>query len=85
MRHVKTPMVENPEALHRRLPEYATSVGITLRTDGQLDVIAPHGLEDLFSRVIRRNPTRVSVENYRRRLAQKRYAERWPRVLIVPC
>jgi hypothetical protein len=33
--------------------------------------------------VHRRNPRRVSVEEYQRRLASKRIAERWPRVTIV--
>jgi hypothetical protein len=66
-------------------PEYATSVGITIGPDGTLDVIAPHGLGDLFDMVVRRNPARVSVETYRERVRTKRYAERWPRVSVVPC
>ena len=64
-------------------PEYATSVGLTLNRDETIDVIAPHGLDDLFNCVIRRNPTRVSVDTYRQRLEQKKYALRWPRVAVV--
>ena len=66
-------------------PEFATAVGLSLGRDGSLRVIAPHGLEDLFAMVVRRNPARVSVETYRRRVAQKRYAERWPSVRVVLC
>jgi uncharacterized protein len=66
-------------------PEYATCVGLTLERDNTIKVIAPHGLEDLFAIVVRRNPARVSVDTYRQRVAQKRYAERWPKVKIVPC
>jgi len=66
-------------------PEFATSVGVTLLADGSIDVIAPHGLGDLFAVVVRRNPTRVSVDTYRQRVAQKRYAERWPMVTVIPC
>jgi len=66
-------------------PEFATAVGISLGQDNALRVIAPHGLEDLFAIVVRRNPVRVSVETYRERVAQKRYPERWPRVKVVPC
>ncbi|MCO5977662.1 nucleotidyltransferase family protein [Ideonella oryzae] len=66
-------------------PEYATSVGLTLRPDGTLQVIAPHGLQDLFDIVVRRNPTRVNVTTYRQRTASKRYAERWSKVRIIPC
>jgi hypothetical protein len=46
-------------------------------------VIAPHGLADLFAMVVRRNPARVSVETYRRRVASRRYTQRWPRVTVV--
>jgi len=66
-------------------PEYATAVGVTLHADGRLGVIAPHGLGDLFSLVLRHNPRRASVATYRQRLAAKRFTERWPRVTVVPC
>lgn len=66
-------------------PEYATAVGVSLAADGSLRVIAPHGLEDLFAIVVRHNPTRCGVATYLRRLMQKRYAERWPKVTVVPC
>ncbi|QVN23880.1 nucleotidyltransferase family protein [Burkholderia pyrrocinia] len=66
-------------------PEFATSVGIVLRDDDSVDVIAPHGLDDLFSMVIRRNPQRVSVDTYRKRVAEKQYRKRWPQVVVVPC
>jgi len=66
-------------------PEFATSVGVRLEANDSLTVIAPHGLDDLFSVIVRRNPARVSIETYRQRVAHKRYAERWPKVSIVPC
>lgn len=69
------------DALH----QHATSVGLTLRPDGTIQVIAPHGLQDLFDIAVRRNPTRVSVATYRQRTASKRWAERWPQVRITPC
>jgi uncharacterized protein len=49
----------------------------------RLLIRAPLGLDDLFAMVWRRNPARVSVEEYQRRLATKRIAEKWPRVTIV--
>jgi uncharacterized protein len=64
-------------------PEYATSVGLTLHADDSITVIAPHGLDDLFAMIVRRNPTRVGIDTYRQRVATKRYAERWPRVRVV--
>ncbi len=64
-------------------PEYATCVGLTLEADDSIAVIAPHGLSDLFGLVVRRNPARVSVATYQRRVEQKRYSERWPKVRVV--
>ena len=66
-------------------PEFATSVGLTLRDDDSIDVIAPYGLDDLFAMVVRRNPARVSVDTFRKRIEQKQYRKRWPRVTIVSC
>lgn len=72
------------EAAVATWPETATSVGLTVSKTGAVRVIAPCGLEDLFAMIVRRNPTRVSLEVYRQRIANKRYAERWPRVTILP-
>lgn len=66
-------------------PEYATAVGVSLRNDNSIHVVAPHGLHDLFAGVVRRNPTRASVSMYRQRVSEKRFSERWPRVRVVPC
>jgi hypothetical protein len=63
-------------------PEYATAVGVWLSDEGSIEVIAPHGLDDLFSLVIRRNPVRVSLDTYRQRVAQKNYTQRWPSVRV---
>jgi uncharacterized protein len=81
--HSVEPLLSLEEAI-ASWPEFATAVGITLGPDNSLRVIAPHGLEDLFAMVVRRNPTRVSLETYRLRVAQKRYLERWSKVRIVP-
>jgi uncharacterized protein len=82
--HAVAPLLSLDEAVGS-WPEYATSVSLTLRADDSLHVIAPHGLHDLFSAVVRRNPTRVSVETYRQRVLQKRYTERWKHVRVEHC
>ncbi|KAA8732826.1 nucleotidyltransferase family protein [Acinetobacter qingfengensis] len=65
-------------------PEYATSVGVFLTPEDQLEIIAPYGLDDLFAMQIRRNPKRVSVETYRQRILSKCYNQRWPKVKVFP-
>lgn len=64
-------------------PEYATAVGVSLSPVGNITIIDPHGLDDLFNMVVRRNPARVSPETYRQRIAQKDYQARWPEVRII--
>lgn len=64
-------------------PETALAVAIGLREDGTFKIIAPLGLDDLFAMVVRRNPRRVSIETYERRIAEKKYSDRWPKVRIV--
>ncbi len=64
-------------------PDGRLPVASTATPDGRLLVTAAHGLDDLLGMVWRRNPRRVTVAEYRRRLAAKRVAERWPKVAVV--
>ncbi|MEO3779370.1 nucleotidyltransferase family protein [Micromonospora sp. B11E3] len=64
-------------------PEYATAVAVRLDEHDRIDICAPHGLDDLLDGVWRRNPTRVSPDVSRQRLARHRPAARWPGVRVV--
>jgi len=64
-------------------PEYATAVAVRLGEQDRIDICAPYGLDDLLDGVWRRNPTRVSPDRSRQRLARHRPAERWPGVRVV--
>jgi uncharacterized protein len=59
-------------------PETATAVAVRLLPDDRLEVVAPCGLDDLFNLVCRRNSRRVTADHYRRRVQDKRIAERCP-------
>jgi hypothetical protein len=65
-------------------PETATSVAVRLDSNYDLEVTAPCGLDDLLNGVCRRNPRRVSVDEYHRRLKAKQVLTRWPRIVVVP-
>lgn len=65
-------------------PETATCVGVRLLPDDDLLVVAPHGLDDLLDCVCRHNPTRVPADFYERRVAEKGWRERWPRMRYLP-
>jgi hypothetical protein len=64
-------------------PETASAVAVRLMTDGELRVVAPLGLDDLFGLIWRRNPRRVTVAEYRRRVEEKFTPDRWPRVVVA--
>ena len=61
-------------------PETASCVGVRLLGDGGLLVIAPYGLGDLLGGVCRHNRARAPEELYRRRVEEKGWRERWPRL-----
>jgi hypothetical protein len=81
--HAVEPLHSLEEAI-ATWPEPATAVGVWLDDRDALHVMAPHGLADLLGMRIRRNPARVSKQTYRERCESKRYAERWPRVVVEP-
>ncbi|MEN6079539.1 nucleotidyltransferase family protein [Chromobacterium piscinae] len=81
--HPDLPWEVTNQAAVATWPEYATAVGVALNADDSLRIIAPFGLDDLFDMTVRRNPVRASAEIYRRRVADKRYRERWPRVTVI--
>ena len=64
-------------------PEYATCVGVKLTEHDAIEVIAPHGLDDLFGMKVRHNPIRASAAVFAERVASKRLIERWPLLSVV--
>ncbi len=64
-------------------PETVTSIAVRLWPADRLEIVAPLGLSDLFELILRRNPRRVSVEEYRRRLQEKAIQEKWPQVIVI--
>jgi len=64
-------------------PETCTTVGVTMTQSGDLKVYAPYGLDDLFHLVIRRNPKRVDLKTYHKRIQQKQYHEKWKSVHVI--
>jgi uncharacterized protein len=64
-------------------PDTASCVGVRLLDADDLLVVAPYGLADLLGCVCRHNPARVSAALYERRVTEKRWVERWPRMRYV--
>ena len=63
-------------------PEIATCVAVGLTADANLKVVAPHGLEDLFNLVLRRNPDSAR-QVFESRVREKQFLERWPKLVLI--
>jgi uncharacterized protein len=63
-------------------PETATAVAIRLGC-GDIDVVAPFGLDDLFALIVRHNSVRATAAEYANRIAAKHWAHRWPELRIL--
>ncbi len=73
------PLVDTTEALGRFVcPLF--SVGVRLEVGGQLTILAPFGLEDLFAMRLRPNPNRVTA-GFARTAAS--VTARWPEVTVA--
>jgi hypothetical protein len=68
----------------RYWPETATAVGVRLDAQGQIEVAAPFGLDDLFALIVR--PTQRFVVNkhsvYLDRIRSKNWLASWPDLRI---
>lgn len=65
------------------LTETPTSVGITM-IDGELQIIAPHGIGDLVELIVRPSPSYTeNLDLFYRRIDEKEWLTKWPKLKIV--
>lgn len=64
-------------------PEVCTAVAVRLDAAGELEIIAPFGVEDLVNLVVRKGCRFEDEEEYRNRIRRKRWAEKWPNLRII--
>lgn len=66
-----------------RWADLVTAVGARLEADGQITIVAPGGLDDLFELRVRPNiATPTSAKVYRDRMQSKGWQQRWPLLTI---
>ena len=77
------PYRDTAEALANWL-ETPTAVALRLNERGRLELLAPHGLDDLFALRVRPTPRarEARLDAYRARLKRKRWQETWPRLTV---
>jgi hypothetical protein len=68
----------------RYWPETATAVGVRLGDQGQIEVSAPFGVDDLFKLIVRPTPRFLAEKHpiYLDRIRAKHWQTHWPRLQI---
>lgn len=77
------PALHSSEEAVGTWPETATSVAVRLLATDKLHLVAPCGLADLFNMVLRRNPCRVTQEQFAQRVHSKQILRKWPHVQVI--
>jgi uncharacterized protein len=76
------PQLYSADEAIRRYASIVHAIGVRLEYDDRLDVVAPFGLDDLFSMVIRPN---YALENAVSHMRKARRAQAiWPEIIVVP-
>jgi hypothetical protein len=63
--------------------ETATAVGVRLESDDSLTILAPLGLDDLFGLRLRVNEISPDPWYFEKRVTEKGWLQRWPRLTLV--
>lgn len=67
----------------RRWPETATAIGVRLDHNRQLEIIAPHGLEDLVNLILRRSSYFHDEKYFYARIHSKNWLNIWPKLTLL--
>ena len=62
--------------------EIETVVGASLTADGELQLIAPLGLQPLFDLSITPNPKKHKALDFQQRIAEKKWLQLWPKLRV---
>jgi len=82
LRNQHTPYHSISDAM-LRWPETATAVAVRMNDQDRLEIIAPHGLEDLFHLIVRRGPYFEDVDYFLQRIESKNWLYLWPKLEVI--
>lgn len=80
--HNTEPYKSTEEALAEWV-ETPTCVAVRLNDDGTLKLFAPLGINDLLNLIVRRNMTCSDSETYEKRIKDKGWKEKWPKLTVL--
>lgn len=61
-------------------PETPTCVAVRIGKQGKLELIAPHGIDNLVDLIVRPGPLRKDPKQALQRIESKKWLERWPKL-----
>lgn len=64
--------------------EIETAVGATLSDSMEIEIIAPFGIENLFSNTVTMNPKRRKPAEFCKRIKTKNWLSQWPKLTVSP-
>ncbi|WP_109441715.1 nucleotidyltransferase family protein [Acinetobacter haemolyticus] len=64
-------------------PETATAIAVRLNSSGELELIAPFGLQDLFELKLLWNSALVNYGTFKQRVNSKKWLQRWSKLQWV--
>lgn len=79
--HNREPYKDTTEALSEWV-ETATCVGARITEDNNIQITAPHGLDDLFNLIIKPVPSLEDMDILRDRTIEKQWLKKWPLLKI---
>lgn len=63
--------------------ETATSIAIKVNEKDEIQIIAPHGLEDLKNLILRPVPSLINLSLFNKRRESKNWIHTWPRLKVM--
>ncbi len=77
------PSYQSTEDALSQWPETATGIGVTLK-NGELKLIAPHGIDDLVHLIVRSSPKFTpGLERVKERAEKKGWFKKWPKLRLA--
>ncbi len=67
----------------KRWPETATAVGIKLNEQDEIEILAPHDLDDLFELKLRKSVYFNDNDFFKKRIEDKKWLTKWPLIKVV--
>lgn len=74
---------QSTEDALRYWPEIVTAIAVQLNEQNQLRICAPHGLEDLYTLIVRKSPFFMNADYYNQRVEKKGWQQQWPKLTII--